>query len=319
MKLITASRVHELLDYPSVVDALEAGHRDGVDTLGDLLLSQPNDRGSSDHLLIRGAWQRGRALGAKLASVFPGNHADPAGLPAIHGVYVLFDGRNGTPAACIDGTAVTWWKTAADSALGTRYLARENVERMLMVGAGAMAPELIRAHTAVRPSIREVRIWNRNPERARRLAETLKLPGIRVEVTMDLEASAQNADLISCATMSPTPVIHGAWLKPGTHLDLVGAFTREMRETDDEAMRRASVFVDSRASTLEDIGELAIPLASGVITEDDVLADLFDLCNATHPGRRSDEEITLYKNGGGGHLDLMTARYIVECDRSREP
>jgi len=195
-----------------------------------------------------------------------------------------------------------------------KLLARPDARRMVMVGAGAMAGPLIRAHCAVRPSLAEVKIWNRTAARAEELADLLSGEGIAATAAEDLEAAVREADLVCCATMSKTPVIQGDWLRPGTHLDLVGAFNPEMREADDAAIRRARVFVDSRATTLEDVGEIAIPLASGVLKEADILGDLFDLCGKSPPtGRQSAQDITFFKNGGGGHLDLMTARHVVAC------
>lgn len=315
MIFIDAERVHALLDYPSLVDAFAASHCQDVDTLDELLLTQPTSSDGPTHFFVRAAWQREQALGAKLITVFPENVTISEGLPSVQAVYVLFDGANGKPLACIDGTALTYRKTAADSALGARFLAREDIETMLMVGAGAMAPHLIAAHAAVRPSIRRVWIWNRTLARAKALARTLKLENIEITPTRDLEVSARKADLISCATMSPTPLIKGAWLKPGTHLDLVGGFTQAMREADDDAVRAAIVYVDSR-DTARRCGDVAAPIEAGVISEDDIVADLFQLCRGECEGREQADEITFFKNGGGGHLDLMTARFL--STRARE-
>ena len=308
MRFVDKDEVDSLLDYPRLIAALEAGHRAGVDAAERMLLSQPGAGDSSNHFLIWPAWQHGEALGIKLVTSFPGNAG--AALPTVHAVYTLFDGGTGVPRLLIDGTAMTPWKTAADSALGARILSRPDAGHLLMVGAGIMAPHLIRAHLTVRPGVRRVTIWNRSVEKARELAQGLALDSADVAVTEDLEAAVRAADLISCATASTEPLIRGAWLKPGAHLDLVGGFTPEMREADDEAFRRARVHVDSRWFTLKDCGDLMAPLASGAITEEDVLGDLFELCRGDCPGRESADDITLYKNAGGGHLDLMTARHI---------
>jgi ornithine cyclodeaminase len=310
MKFVDAARVDALLDYPGLLAALEAGHRAGVDEAERLLLEQRGPGGTADHFLIWPAWQRGEALGIKLVTSFPDN-AD-RGLPTIQAVYALFDGADGTPRALIDGTAMTPWKTAADSALGARFLAREDAQHLLMVGAGVMAPHLIRAHLTARPSLRRVTLWNRTSDKAARLAERLALEGMETDVAEDLETAVRGAQVISCATGATAPLIRGAWLRPGTHLDLVGGFTPEMREVDDEACRRARIHVDSRWFTLGCVGDLTAPMASGAITEQDVLGDLFELCRGEVAGRRGPEEITLFKNAGGGHLDLMTARLIAE-------
>ncbi len=310
MRFIDEREVHERLAYPALVDALAEHHLRDVDANESLLLAQPTASGSSAHFLSLPAWQRGRALGAKLVTVFPDNEHNDSGLPSVQAVFVLFDGRNGKPLACIDGTALTLRKTAGDSALGAKLLAPPAPESMLMVGAGAMAPHLIMAHHSVRPSLTRVEIWNRTPARAEALAGRLRLPGLEISISADLEGSARQADLISCATMATDPLIEGRWLKPGAHLDLVGSYTPSMRECDDEALRRASVFVDSSWSAIEDCGEITSTLERGVLSRADILADNFKLVRGEHHGRTRDDEITLFKNGGGGHLDLMVAQYL---------
>ena len=309
MRFIDAAEIDARLNYPSLVAALEADHRAGPGQAERLTLAQPAGDGETDHFLCLPAWEGGAALGAKLVTSFPGNGA--AGLPTVHGVYVLFEGRNGRVQAVIDGTAMTPWKTAADSALGAKLLAREDAQTLVMVGAGVMAPHLIRAHLAVRPGIRRVAVWNRSPARAEALVQALEIDGVTLEATRDLEAAVRAADIVSCATASTEPLIHGDWLKQGAHLDLVGGFTPEMREADDAALRRARVHVDSRWFTLGTCGDLTQAIASGALTEDDVLGDLFELARGETPGRAEPDDITLFKNGGGGHLDLMTARHIA--------
>lgn len=311
MRIIGSAEIEASLDYPGLLAALEAGHRAGVDRAERLLLEQSAAIGGANHFLIWPAWRNDEALGVKLVTSFPGNQE--AGLSTVHAVYVLFDGRTGAPDALVDGTAMTPWKTAADSALGAKFLAREDAGVLLMVGAGVMAPHLIRAHLTVRPAIRRVAIWNRTPERAARLAAGLRFDGVEVAVAQDLEAAVREADVLSCATAATVPLVRGAWLSPGAHLDLVGGFTPDMREADDEALRRGRIYVDSRWFTLDCCGDLMVPLANGAIAEADVLGDLFELCRGEARGRTSDDAITVYKNGGGAHLDLMTARHIVEC------
>lgn len=305
---IDAETVRRHLDYTSLVDALEDAHRGPPPAAERALLEQPAAGGGSDAFLIWPAWQPGEALGIKLVTSFPANPRGREGLPTIQAVYVLFDGANGRPLAMIDGTELTFWKTAADSALGARFLARDDARRLLMVGAGAVAPALIRGHLAVRPGIEVVRIWNRTPAKAAAIAEGLS--GVDAAATSDLESEIQEADVICAATGASEPLIRGAWLKPGCHVDLVGGFTPAMRESDDEAVRRAEIFVDSRWFTIAHAGDLSQPIAAGVITPDDVRGDLFDLGSGRVPGRTDAEAITLFKNGGGAHLDLMTARHL---------
>jgi ornithine cyclodeaminase len=311
LKVIDGDRLHSLMDFPSLVAGLEKAHAEDTDVLEDLLLEQPDESGTPTHFFLRAAWQNRKAAGVKLITIFPENLTSGSGLPSIQAVYVLFDGKDGSPVACLDGTVLTWRKTAADSALGAKYLAREDARTMLMVGAGAMAPHLIQAHHAVRPGIDRVVIWNRTAERGRALAAGLALPGAAVSATEDLEGAAREADVICTATMPTEPVVRGAWLKPGAHLDLVGAFTKDAREADDEAVRRGRVYVDSRLTTIGHVGDITIPLETGVLAEDDIVADLYQLCRGERRGRESADEITVFKNGGGGHLDLMCARYAL--------
>jgi ornithine cyclodeaminase len=228
-----------------------------------------------------------------------------AGLPAIQALYVLCEGRTGSPVAVIDGTALTYRKTAADSALGAKILAGEGSVHLVMAGAGGLAPYLVDAHRAVRPSLSRISVWNRSGAKAKALAAQ-----IGGEAVTDLETVVREADIVCCATNATEPLIKGAWLKPGTHLDLVGSFTPDMRECDDDAVRRARLFVDSRQFAIDQPGDLADPLRRGIIGREQIEADLFDLCRHGLPKPRLPEDITLFKNGGGAHLDLFTALFI---------
>jgi alanine dehydrogenase len=304
MILVDAATAARLLDFPSLIEALRDGHRAGVDDFGRLLMEYPSAAGGHNGLLAMAAWQRGVAFGVKLATVFPGNAA--AGLPNIASVYVLFDGQNGRPLLTIEATPLTVRKTAADSALAADYLARPDAGTLLVVGAGAQAAWMVAAHRTARPSLSRLLVWNRTPAKAVALAAALG-----GEAVADLQAAVVEADVITCVTASTTPMIAGKWLRPGTHLDLVGGYTPSMRESDDDAVRRARVFVDTRRFTLRDAGDISQPLRDGVIAETDVLADLFQMVRGEVPGRRDASEITLFKNAGGGHLDLMAARLIA--------
>jgi ornithine cyclodeaminase/alanine dehydrogenase-like protein (mu-crystallin family) len=307
MHMIDAARTHALLDYPGLVEALRDLFRRGVDRLERAFLTQPTGAGSNDWLILP-AWQFGRNFGAKLVSIFPGNPA--RGKDAVLGLYVLFDGSTGEPLAAIDGAALTVRKTAANSALAATYLARKDAQTLLMVGAGAMGPHLIQAHAAVRP-IARVEVWNRTPERARKLADELELPGVTITPTTDLEGAARRADIISCATIATTPLIRGTWLRPGTHLDLVGGYRPDMREADDEAVRRAArIYVDARFTTVEVAGDIVEPVKAGLI-DPGAIIDTFQLARGERRGRQSASEITFFKSGGGGHEDLGTAQYLL--------
>jgi ornithine cyclodeaminase len=235
----------------------------------------------------------------------------------VQAVVVLFDGSNGRPLAVIDGTELTYWRTAADSALGARLLSRPNPRTMLVVGAGEMAPRLVAAHRAVRPSIDRVLIWNRTRERAEALAASLGQDGIAAQAVGDLDAATREADLVSTCTRSHAPLIKGLNLKPGAHLDLVGGYTPETRESDDAAARRSLIFVDRRESAFHGVGDILQPIASGAIAEDDVRGDLYDLAPGKITGRSSPDDITFFKNAGGGHLDLMTAEVVFGLSRAQ--
>ncbi len=307
MRMIDGAAVDQATDWPRIVAALRHGHSRPKPQIGDLYFSE-----AGNGLLTRGAWISGLGSLVKAATVFPGNVSRAPALPSVQGAVLLFDKVTGGVRAIIDGASVTRWKTAGDSALGSELLSRPDSRILLMIGAGVMAEPLVRAHVSVRPALAAIAIWNRSAERAEALAARLADLGRPVSIVSDLEAGIRAADIISAATMSETPIVRGQWLKPGTHVDLVGAYTPKMREADDDAMRRARVFVDFRGTTIHNIGELMDPIRTGVIGAADVLGDLYDLVGGS-PGRRSATDITLYKNGGGAHLDLMTALAIVEA------
>lgn len=306
MQNISFDDIDHKLTWTAIADALEAGHRFEKAQVGDLLL-RDEDRA----LLNRGAWIKGLGLALKSMSVFPENNDRTPPMPSIQGAMLLFDGETGGVKAVLDGVLVTKWKTAGDSVLGARLLARPESKRLLVVGAGTVARSLLSAYREIFPGLSSFTIWNRNAAKAEALAQELAREGVSLEVASELSVAAASADIISCATMTKTPILKGEWIQPGTHVDLIGAYRPDMREADDDLMRKAEIFADSRETTMEDIGELAIPLASGVITEEDVRGDFYDLCNGGK-GRSSAEAITLFKNGGGAHLDLMTGSVIYD-------
>jgi ornithine cyclodeaminase len=309
MRVVDAAAVHAALGYASLTDALAEAFRAGAVTPVRHQHPVTDEAGGPGTLLLMPAWQPGRSLGIKLVTVFAAN-AD-RGLPSVHATYLLLDGETGAPRAVIDGGALTERRTAAASALAAHYLAREDASRMLMVGAGALAPHLIRAHAATR-DLSEIRIWNRTAARAEALAAALAAEGYSATATGDLEAAASWAGVISCATLATAPLIRGKWLQPGTHLDLVGAFRPDMREVDDTAVGRARIFVDVRESALAEAGDIAGPLARGIIAESDIAGDLTALVRDEVRGRRSDDEITLFKSVGSAIEDLAAAQMVME-------
>jgi len=301
MRFVDGAEVRRLLSFPTLIEALEAGHRRPPMEVADTFM------GNEQALyFIRNAVDPGRFSGSKLVTSFPANIGGP--LPAVQAVVVLFDGKDGRPLAVMDGTAITHWRTAADSGLAAKYLAPADPETLLIVGAGQMAKPLARAHRAVRPSLRRALVWNRTPERAAEVAAALSQEGFAAEAVADLAAAVPQAQVIACCTRTHAPLIEGRLLRPGTHLDLVGGYTPKHREADDEAVRRSRIFVD-RHESARDVADIHDPLASGLLKESDIQGDLHAIV-AGKAGRRSAEEITFFKNAGGAHLDLMTAELI---------
>lgn len=307
MRVMTGAELRAALPYPRLIDALDDAFREGCSAP----LRQHHAVGtdaSAGTLLLMPAWQAGRHIGIKTVTIFPGNAA--RGLASVQGLYTLLDGPTGAPLALLDGPVLTTRRTAAASALAARYLARPDAARLLMVGTGALAPELVRAHAAARP-IREVRIWGRDPAKAAALAGTLAAEGIAAAPAADLAAAVAWADLVSCATLSSTALVRGEWLSPGCHLDLVGAFLPTMREADDEAVRRARVFVDTRTGGLNEAGDIVQAIAAGALTAEAIQGELAELAAGTVQGRRTPAEITLFKSVGTALEDLAAARLAV--------
>ena len=317
MRFFDGAAVDTALDYPALVDILEAAFIKGAIAPprhhhGVALGGRPEAT-----LLLMPAWEAreagsavaGRFMGVKTVTVFPDNAT--RGKPAVFGTYVLLSAGTGEALAVMDATRLTAWRTAAASALASRSLSRSDSARLLMVGAGALAPFLIRAHASVRP-IREIAIWNRSLPRAQALVATLAQFGLSATLVDDLASAARQADIISVATLSSEPLIRGAWLKPGTHLDCVGAFKASMRETDDDVVRQARIFVDTRAGAFAEAGDILQPLQAGIIGKDAVLGDLFDVCRRTVAGRGSASEITLFKSVGAAIEDLAAAVAVYE-------
>lgn len=306
---ISAPAIDQTLTYPALVDALRHAfaadwtvpvrHHHAVPIPGE----------ADQTLLLMPAWEGGKSVGIKIVTITPGNGA--RNLPAVQGIYLLMDGATGAPKALLEGKTLTVRRTAAASALAASFCARQDASVHLMVGAGALSQPLTEAHRAVRP-IAQTLLWARDAAKAATKAEELRRAGIAVAVATNLESAAREADIVSCATLSAEPLIRGAWLKPGAHLDLVGAYLPELRESDDEAVKRSTLFVDTRAGALKEGGDLLQPLKAGIIKESDVAAELADLCKGRHPGRKSDTEITLFKSVGTAIEDLAAAKLMLE-------
>jgi ornithine cyclodeaminase len=309
MRHFAAAEIDAALDFPSLIDAIAEAFRGGFHAPERCChpIERPGEPTATT--LLMPAWTKFGSgddfLGAKIVNVFPGNGG--RGLPAVQGLYALQSGVTGAPIATLDGTRLTVWRTAAASALAARHLARADAKRLLIVGAGQLAPFLARAHASVRP-IETIAVWNHRPEGAHRLAAALAGEGFNAHVVTRLENAVRDADVVSCATLSEAPLVLGAWLEAGQHLDLVGAFSMGMREADDAALKRARIFVDTEAATSEG-GDVALGLKSGAIAHADVAGDLAALaCGAL--GRGGEREITLFKSVGASIEDLAAAMLV---------
>lgn len=304
MQFVDAETVHRNLDYPYLMDVLQAAHRDAPPTAEHMVSDEPDGGGNLFVTLV--GWKRAGGVAVKMVGVFPDNLSLQPPQASVQGLVALFDPFTGTPQLVADGEAMTFRKTAADSGLGARLLSREDSETLLVVGAGGLASHVVQAHLAARPSLRRIRVWNRTQERAEALIERLNISQVDVDVARDLDSAVADADIISCVTMAQEPLVKGELLKPGAHIDLIGAYRPDMREADDAVMARGTIFVDCR-NGMKGSGELSRPVDGGVITWEDIKADFYQLVQGSRLGRRSRDEITVLKNVGGGHLDLFTA------------
>jgi len=291
-----------LLGWIGLTDALAAGHNLPKAEIGDTFLYR-----GSDTLLNRSAWIDGLGIAVKTATIFPNNPS--ASKPVVNGGVNLYSDTDGTLEAIIDFHLATKWKTAGDSITAARRLARPDSRNILIVGAGTVGRSLHDAYSAAFPNA-QFTVWNRTTKNA----ELMAAERPTLSVATDLEQAVRNADIVTSATMSTKPLIKGEWLQAGQHIDLIGAYRPDMREVDDAALQRSRIFVDSLDTTVRHIGEIKIPTESGVISTDDIVADYYNIKNFT---RQSDNEITLFKNGGGAHLDLMTSRYILDRWRTK--
>lgn len=301
MDFIPFEEAEPLLDWIELADFIADCHRLPPAQLSDQFLTR-----GENTLLSRAAWIDGMGSLVKTALVVPSNKA--RGLSTTNGAVTLFDDSSGELVALIDFRLVTKWKTAADSLLAALRLAPPDCANILILGAGSVARSLIEAYGAAFPKA-SFFIWNRTLSRAQEVTKTYR-HRFNIFPVSDLETYVCQSDIIACATLSIEPLLKGQWLRPGCHIDLIGAFRADMREADDDAIRASRIFVDCFQTTVDEIGEIKIPIAQSVIERGDVLADFYDLPKGAF-ARVRDDEITLFKNGGGAHLDLMTAHYIL--------
>jgi ornithine cyclodeaminase/alanine dehydrogenase-like protein (mu-crystallin family) len=303
-----AASVARLLPYAALIEALDEAFRSDA-VVPERTHLQVEVPGSAEAtLLLMPAWRPGTSLGIKIATIFPGNIEKS--LPSVNASYLVLDASTGEPAALLDGAELTARRTAAASALASRYLSREDAASLLMIGAGKLAPHLVRAHATVRP-LEGITIWARRPEEARRLAALLADEGVAATPVSDLEAAVRRTDIVSCATLSIEPLIRGAWLHEGQHLDLVGAFRADRREADGDAVSRADVYVDTFAGALNEAGDIVQAMAEGQLEKEDIIGDLAGLCRGTCPARRSRQAITLFKSVGTALEDLAAAELAM--------
>lgn len=310
---LTAAQTAAALPYPTLVDALRTIYKEQVQAPPrhvHQLLAKTTPNGPTT-LLLMPAWQPNANLGVKLVTVAAGNGV--RNLPSVHSIYLLFDTATGVPLAMLDGEELTQRRTAAASALAAAYLARPDAATLLIIGTGRLAPFLAAAHCTIRP-LRRVLVWGRSTQRAQALVDRLRHRGlgngVTVDIAHDLASAVGCSDIISCATTSTTPIVQGAWVSPGTHVDLVGGFRPDMREADDALMTTASLFVDTFAGALTEAGDLVQPMTAGLLDRAAIRAELADLCSGQHPGRSGRAEITVFKSVGSAIQDLCAANVV---------
>ena len=317
MKFILGSEIRSALDYKSLVTALEGAFQKEFNVPKRHHHDYPNPPNERDStLLLMPAWEAGGKLGVKIVTVSPENASQ--GLPSIHGTYLLIDAKNGVPLAIMEANTLTTMRTAATSALASKFLSREDCSSMLMIGTGALAPELIHAHCLVRPGIRNVYVWGRSPEKTRAIVENTRIRNVVLSAIDTIEEIISDVDLVSSATLSSDPLIHGNLITAGQHIDLVGSYRPDMREADDAVIKRSEVFVDTYEGAPNESGDIAIPLNKKLITMEDVRGDLAGLCKGKVTGRRNAEQITLFKSVGHAIEDLAAAELVYKVIASQK-
>lgn len=310
MKVFREEEVREMLPWPRVMAAIEEMLHAGCEAPLRQHYRVEAPGGADATLLLMPAWVPGKWLGVKIVTFFPANAGQS--LPTISGAYALFDGATGRLAGLIDAEELTARRTAATSAIAAQRLARQDARVLLMVGTGRLSKNLVAAHAAVR-SFEEIIVWGRSLRRAEAVVGQLSDLGFNARASDDIEGNVRVADVISCATSATDPLVRGAWLKEGAHLDLVGGFRPDMREVDDDVVRRASAIVVDTRGGAKEAGDIAQPLRSGALAEAKIKADLAQLVRGEYPSRRSDREITLFKSVGFALQDLAAARSLIEA------
>lgn len=313
MNYIQAEELEELLTYDELIPKINEAFAQDYNIPMRHHHQYPNPKeGMESTLLLMPAWDNGENLGVKIVNVSPNNAQH--NLPSIQGLYIYFDLQTGTPKALMDAKKLTAKRTAAASALASQYLSKEDSSTLLIIGTGALSAELIQAHCAVRP-ITKVMVWGRSVEKAQQIVNSLTLEGVSIGTVNTIEEGIEQADIISCATLSPTALVFGKDLKPGQHLDMIGAYKPDMREMDDGVLAKADVYVDNMEGATKETGDLAIPLANGTFKIEDIKADLFELAQGKKEVKRAPEAITCFKSVGHALEDLAAA--TLAYDKSK--
>jgi ornithine cyclodeaminase/alanine dehydrogenase-like protein (mu-crystallin family) len=300
VQVYSAAQVHAALPWGPLAQAL----RQAFVAPAEVPVRHAHALGGADTLLLMPAWDRHLII-TKLVTVMP------AAPHTVQATVMVLDRATGEPLALLDGEALTLRRTAATSALAAQHLARGDSQSLLLVGTGRLAAWMARAHVALRPALREVLVWGRRPEAAQALASTLSGEGLPVRTAPDLRTAVQDADIVCCATTSTVALVQGAWLRPGTHLDLVGSFKPDMREVDDAAVARSRVVVDTYAGALTEAGDLVQPLRAGIVPRAHFGCELAELLRGSHPGRTDADAVTLFKSVGTALEDLAAARLVI--------
>lgn len=305
---INADFIEQNTDFNKLISALKQGF-----SSNEIIVPLrhhhdfPNPEVNSDStLLLMPAWKPSHEAGVKIATVSPKN--GQFNLPSIQGTYIYLDAKKGTIKAILEAKSLTAKRTAAASALASSFLSRKNSNSLLMIGTGALSLNLIKAHASVRP-IETVYVWGRTIEKAKAISDQLLNEKYTTKAIETIEDKISDVDIISCATLSKTPLVLGNYLKGGQHIDLVGAYKKDMREADDETIKKSSVFVDTFQGGLKESGDILIPLTNGTLKKEDIKADLFQLCLSQESGRTNDSEITVFKSVGHALEDLVAAKY----------
>ncbi|WP_394205784.1 ornithine cyclodeaminase family protein [Shewanella waksmanii] len=312
MKIIDAVQVHQTMNFNALIEALRDTFAKPAGMPQRQVFPLDSDENNHDAFAVLPSWND-KTIAVKAFTYFPDNPKKSTELASLYSKIMIFDRQTGVPQALVDGTSVTYWRTAAISALGSDYLARKDASTLLLLGTGKLASFMALAHASVRP-ITNIIVWGRSLDKAATTVELIlqQRPDINVSVCEELKPAVQSADIISCATGSPTPLFNGDWVQPGTHTDFVGNHNHDRRECDSQLITKADVFVDSKINVFAEAGELLIPVEEGVFELSQVKGELAELCNAKVNGRENPQQITVFKTVGTALADLVGAQLVYQ-------